>query len=127
MLPAYNPAQHLPPAVDLMPPLTVNAAGRVYLSRALAAKLNLSSGQPINLLPPSNGTPYWHLDLRPEAQRRLYWYADCRPRIEGIEVPDGLLAYGQLLTLKLLPGRPHFEGFYPLLPDTAAHAYATQR
>jgi len=127
MLPTYNPIQHLPPPVDLLPTLTVNARGRVYLSRALRERLDLRSNQAIDLLPPSNGSPYWHLDLRPEASRRLYWYSDCRPRIEGIVLPTGLLPAGQLLTLKLLPGPPAFAGFYPLLPDTSAYAHATQR
>jgi len=118
MLPDYNPAQHLPPPVPLST-LTVNAKGRAYLSRALAAKLNLAAGQPIDLLPPGTGSPYWHLDIRPTAQRRLYWYVDTRPRINSIQVPDGLLAAGQLLTLQLLPGEPAYPGFYPLLPASA--------
>jgi hypothetical protein len=122
MLPDYNPTQHLPPPVPL-PTLTVNAKGCVFLSRALAAKLNLTSGQPIDLLPPGTGSPYWHLDTRPTARRRLYWYVDTRPRLKSIQVPAGLLAPGQLLTLQLLPGEPAYPGFYPLL---LANALATQ-
>jgi hypothetical protein len=116
MLPTYNPIQHLPPPVDLLPTLTVNARGRVYLSRALRERLDLTCNQAIDLLAPSNGSAYWHLDIRPEASRRLYWYPDCRPRIEGIVLPTGLL-----------PGPPAFAGFYPLLPDTSAYAHVTQR
>jgi hypothetical protein len=123
MLPAYNPFEHLPPPVALLPSLRVNARGRVYLSQELVSRLNLRAGQPGNLLPPSNGSPYWHLDLRPEARHRIGWYADTRPRIEFVKLPPGLITEGQLLTLQLIPGEPTFPGFYPLLP----HAAPTQR
>lgn len=118
MLFDYDPTQHLPPPAPL-PTLTVNAQGRAYLSRALAAQLNLAASQPIDLLPPGPGNPYWHLDTRPTARRRLYWYVDTRPRINRVLVPAGLLAAGQLLTLQLLPGEPPFPGYYPLLPAQA--------
>ena len=95
----------------------MNAHGRVYLSQELVTKLGLRGGQSGNPLPPSNGSPFWHLDRRPEAPRRIAWYADTRPRLEGITLPAGLLAAGQLLTLRLLPGEPTFPGFYHLRPD----------
>jgi hypothetical protein len=119
MLPAYNPFEHLPPPVNLLPTLTVNSKGRVYLSHALIARLSLRGGQSADLLAPSHGSPYWHLDLRPEARHRVANYADTRPRIEYVKLPTGLLATGQLLTLQLLPGEPTFPGFYPLLPHAA--------
>lgn len=121
MLPTYNPVEHLPPPVDLQPTLTVNSKGCAYLSRALADKLNLKAAQPIDLYPPSGANPYWYLDTRPEAARTLGWYADTRPRIRFIKLPAGLIAEGQLLELKLLPGQPRYEGYYPLEVKTHAH------
>ena len=116
MLPAYNPIQHLPPPTNTLHTLSVSSKGRAYLSTALRHHLSLKADQAIDLLPPSNGSPYWHLDLRPTASRRLYWYADTRPRIDGLELPAGLLLPGQKLTLQLQPGEPYFPGFYPMLP-----------
>jgi hypothetical protein len=117
MLPAYNPTEHLPPPVDLLPTLTVNSKGRVYLSQALVQRLGIRNAQPANLLPPSNGSKFWHLDLRPVAPRWIKWYDNTRPRIEYIQLPNGLVLPQHPLTLQLLPGEPAFAGFYPLLPD----------
>lgn len=118
MLPTYDPAIHIPPPIDLLPTLRVNARGRVYLSQALVQKLCIRNAQPANLLPPSNGSKFWHLDLRPVAPLRVKWYDDTRPRIEFVDLPEGLISTSQ--RLQLVPGEPAFPGFYPLLPDALA-------
>jgi hypothetical protein len=117
MLPAYTPAQHQPSPTNTQPTLTVSSKGRAYLSKVLRRQLDLRADQAIDLIPPSDGSPLWQLDLRPTASRRLYWYADTRPRIEALGVPDGLIEPGQKLLLRLLPGAPPFPNVYLLLPD----------
>jgi hypothetical protein len=128
MLPAYDPTQHLPPPIDLLPTLRLVYLGReyagqyrAYLSSALSERLGLRACQPIDLLPPSGHSPYWHLDLRPEAKRRVAQYADTRPRISSLKLPLGLVLPGKALVLQLV-GQPAFAGFYPLLPDYAVAA-----
>lgn len=121
ILPAYNPADHLPPPADLFPSLrltkhpTRQQDCRVYLSSAIAQRLGLKAYQPIDLLPPSAGHNYWHLDLRPTAKRRVAWHKDTRPRIDYLPLTAQLLGR-ESLTLCLVPGDPAFPGFYPLLP-----------
>ncbi len=114
--PIYNPIEHLPPPVDLLPSLAINHKGRVYLSQALVERLAIRNAQPADVLLPSNGSPFWHLDLRPVAKRCIKWYADTRPRIEYLQLPSGLILPEHPLTLQLLPGEPAYTGFYPLLP-----------
>jgi hypothetical protein len=117
MYPAYHPAENIPAPNNLLPELTLTAKGKVYLSQPLLARLKLRAGQPINLLPPSTpASPYWHLDLRPDALRNIDWYPGKRPRIKGVSLPDGLLLPGQELTFLLLPGEPEFTHYHPLLP-----------
>ena len=122
MSPSYNPAEHVPPPIDLYPTLRVVAdAGkptkyRAYLTCSLARRLGLQANQPINLLPPGSYDTYWHLDLRTAAHNRVRWYADTRPRIHGLVLPTGLLAGASSLTLRLVPGEPAFPGYYPLEP-----------
>ena len=115
MLPALAPL--VPPPLKLLPTLSVNARGRVYLSRDLMEKLDLRDGQPANLLPPSGDNPYWHLDLRNKARHKVSIYKHSRPRIEFIKLPCGLVPEGGCVRLQLIPGDPEFPGFYPLQPD----------
>lgn len=129
MLPAYNPTEHLPPPIDLLPTLRVCYIGReyegqyrVYLSRALADKLGLKQRQPIDLIPPSGGSTYWHLDLRPAAKRRVAWYVGSRPRIASMKLPRRLVKPQKPLVLELLPGEPVYPGYYPMLPSYLLHA-----
>jgi hypothetical protein len=116
-LPAYDPAQHVPPARNLFPALTISSSGNAYLSLDIIHQLGLRNRQPGTLVPPPPGSDSWHLDLRPSAGRVICWYADTRPRIRGIKLPPGLVLPGQPLRLCLVPGDPAFPGFYRLLPD----------
>ena len=101
-----------------MPTLSINAKGRVYLSRDLMERLGLRDGQAANVLPPSSvNDPCWHLDMRSKARHKVSIYKHSRPRIEFIKLPSGLIAPGEPLRLQLVPGDPEFPGFYPLLPD----------
>ncbi len=114
----------LPPPLKLLPTLSVNTKGRVYLSRDLMERLAIRDGQPANLLPPtSEVNPCWHLDLRSKARHKVSIYKHSRPRIEYIKLPSGLILPGHPLRLQLVPGEPEFAGFYPLLPD----AYFTSK
>jgi hypothetical protein len=117
MLPANNPIQYQSTPTNTQPTLTVSSKGRAYLSKLLRRQLDLRADQAIDLLPPTDGSPLWRLDLNLTASRRLYWYADTRPRIEALQVPAGLLEPGQKLLLRLLPGGPAFPNIYLLLPD----------
>ncbi|TVT43106.1 hypothetical protein FNT36_03165 [Hymenobacter setariae] len=126
MLPAYDPIQHIPPPIDLLPTLRLVYLGReyagqyrAYLCSALCERLQLRAYQPIDLVPPSGHSPYWHLDLRPEAKRRLAQYADTRPRISSLKLPVGLVEPGSALVLQLV-NQPAFPGFYPMLPHALA-------
>ncbi|MGI4867820.1 MAG: hypothetical protein ACRYFZ_28140 [Janthinobacterium lividum] len=128
-LPAYNPIEHLPLPVDSQPTLRVVHQGRgyqgqcrVYLSTALAQYLNLRPNQPIDLIAPATGSPYWHLDLRPQAKRRINWYTDTRPRITSLALPDGLVMAGRPLTLELRLGESAIPGIYTLQPTHAQSA-----
>lgn len=128
MLPFYDPVQHLPPPIDLLPTLRLVYLGReyegqyrAYLSSALFERLNLRAYQPISLVPPSGRSPYWHLDLRPEAKQRIAQYADTRPRINSLKLPVGLVLPSEALILQLV-GQPAYPGFHPMLP---AHAFTT--
>lgn len=119
MLPVYKPALYVPPPPPL-PTLSVTQKGqtyRLFLLPALIERLNLRDKQPINLLPPSYGSPFWHLDLRPEAERRISFYRGQSPRVEGVRLPEGLVLPGQPLILCLQPGEPYYPHVYPLLPD----------
>jgi hypothetical protein len=100
-----------------MPSLTVNARGRVYLSRDLMERLSLRDGQAANLLPPTEQDRCWRLDLRPRARHKVSIYKHSRPRIEFVKLPSGLIGPGQLLRLQLVPGDPEYPGVYLLLPD----------
>ena len=118
-LPAYDPAANLPPPAPLST-LTISPRGVLYLHKAVVAALGLRVGQAIGLCPPAHGSPYWHLDLRPEAPQRIDWYGKGA-RVRGLKLPPGLLT--DTLVLCLLPGEPHYPHFHPLLP---AHAFAPQ-
>ena len=114
---AYNAAQYMPPQ-SLLPTLSVSAKGHVYIRSALRTHLGLSPNQPIDLIQPNHGSPYWHLDIRPVAPSRLYWYEDTRPKLIMSRLPlAGLVRIGRPLVLRLLPGEPAYAGFYPLVPD----------
>lgn len=108
-----------------LPSLTLNDQGRAYLHPALAEQLHLTSGQPANIVPPSAGSDYWHLDLRPEAERFINPGNGRNLRINGIRLPFGLLNPDEPpLLLYLLPGDPAQPDYYPLLPAAAfAQAY----
>ncbi|MGI4862608.1 MAG: hypothetical protein ACRYFZ_01705 [Janthinobacterium lividum] len=115
-MPTQSPTAPAPP----LPSLTLNDAGRVYLHPALATQLQLQHGQPANLVPPPKGSPYWHLDLRPAAERFLNSGNGRNLRIAGVRLPFGLLNPDEgPLTLYLLPGEPAQAGYYPLLPAPA--------
>lgn len=106
----------LPP----LPSLTLTDEGRAYLHPALIEHLDLQSGQPANLVPPPKGSPYWHLDLRPDAERFLNPGGNGRNlRLNGVRLPLGLLDPDEPLMLYLLPGEPAQPGYYPLLPASA--------
>jgi hypothetical protein len=99
-----------------LPSLTVNDMGRTYLHTSLGEQLQLQSGQPANLVPPPKGSPYWHLDLRPEAPRYITANG-TRFRISNVRLPADLLSPDDPpLMLYLLPGEPAIPGYYPLLP-----------
>jgi hypothetical protein len=108
---------HQPPP---LPTLSVNNQGRVLLHTALVEHLHLQVGQPANLVAPPKGSPYWHLDLRPEAERFITY-----GNAYHVRLPLGLLNPDEPpLTLYLLPGEPALPGYYPLLPAPAfAQAY----
>lgn len=116
LLPAFDAVP--PPPLKLLPTLSINAKGRVYLSRDLMERLGLRDGQRANVLPPTSPTnPYWHLDLRPKCRHKVSIYKHSRPRIEYVKLPPGLIAPGQKVRLQLVPIDPEYAGFYPLLPD----------
>ena len=107
-----------PPPLKLLPTLSINARGRVYLSRDLMERLCLRDGQAANVLPPTSAESHcWYLDLRPKCRHKVSIYKHSRPRIEFIKLPRGLIAPGQKVRLQLVPGDPEYPGFYPLLPD----------
>jgi hypothetical protein len=109
-------SSQLPP----LPSLTINEQGRVYLHAALVEQLQLQGSQPANLVPPPAGSPYWHLDLRPEAERFINPGNGRNLRLHGVRLPFGLLSPDEpALTLYLLPGEPVQPGYYPLLPAEA--------
>lgn len=114
-----------PTTTPPLPTLTVNDQGRAYLHAALVEQLQLQSGQPANLVPPPKGSTYWHLDLRPEAERFLNTGNGRDLRLYGVRLPLGLLNPDEPpLMLYLLPGEPAQPGYYPLLPAPAfAQAY----
>ncbi len=122
-VPAYDPAQHIPPPAPL-PSASITPKGVLYLSKPLMAALHLSPGQAADLLAPMPGSMYWHLDLRPSALRRIDWSGGLKQssrgqaaRVRGLRVAASQLA--RALTLYLLPGEPHYPGFYPMLPEDA--------
>ncbi|TVT40651.1 hypothetical protein FNT36_14375 [Hymenobacter setariae] len=108
-----------------LPSLTINDQGRVYLHPTLVEQLHLASGQPANLVPPPKGSDYWHLDLRPEAERFITPGNGRNLRIHNVRLPFSLLNPDEPpLMLYLLPGEPAQLGYYPLLPAPAfAQAY----
>jgi hypothetical protein len=114
-----------PALVPPLPTLSVNDQGRVYLHPALVDYLHLQSCQPANLVAPPKGSTYWHLDLRPEAERFINPGNGRNLRINGVRLPFELLSPDEPpLTLYLLPGEPAQPGYYPLLPAPAfAQAY----
>ena len=111
--PALPVAAFIPPPPPL-PTLTISPKGYLALHQSLRIALGLRDGQPINLLAPVYGSPYWHLDLRPDAPHFIKWYAGQRPRVEGIKLPPDLLT--TTITLHLLPGEPQYAHVYPMLP-----------
>lgn len=108
-----------PTPATLPPSLKVTDVGRVYLHADLVAQLRITHAQPINLVPPPKGSPYWHLDLRPEAGRAANPNNNGGYRIDGVRLPFGLLDPSKPLTLYLVPGEPAKPGYYPLLPAEA--------
>lgn len=103
-----------------LPCLSVTDEGRAYLHPPLVEHLQLRSGQPANLVPPPKGSDYWHLDLRPEAERFLNTGNGRNLRLLGVRLPFGLLNPDEPpLLLYLLPGEPAQPGYYPLLPAPA--------
>lgn len=108
-----------PAATPPLPSLTITDQGKAYLHHALVEQLHLQSGQPANLVPPPKGSDYWHLDLRPDAERFLSVGNGRNLRLNGVRLPFGLLDPDQPLTLYLLPGEPAQPGYYPLLPASA--------
>jgi hypothetical protein len=107
-------------AVAALPSLTINDLGRAYLHTALVAQLGIQHGQPADLVPPPTDSPYWHLDLRPEAERHVNCNGQQRFRINDVRLPFSLLNPDDgPLTLYLLPGEPAQPGYYPLLPAEA--------
>jgi hypothetical protein len=121
MLPTTNTAPTSTPPP--LPSLSVNEKGRAYLHSSLKEHLRLEGGQPGNVVPPPTGSPYWHLDLRPEAPCLVS--ESPRLRIYGVRVPTALLDPDEMtLTLYLLPGEPAIPGYYPMLPaQDFAQAY----
>ena len=86
MLPVFDAVP--PPPLKLFPTLSINARGRVYLSRDLMERLDLRDGQRANVLPPTSPTdPCWHLDLRPKCRHKVSIYKHSRPRIESLAAP----------------------------------------
>jgi hypothetical protein len=118
MLPE-NALPHIAPPPAL-PTLTVNAQGRLYLHPSLIERLGLTDKQPINLYPPDFNSRYWVLDLRPEAGRRISLYRGQRPRVEGVRLPQGLIAADQPLTLCLPLDGQYYPNLYILLPQPDA-------
>lgn len=120
---SYNPAIHFPPPPP-MPSATLSPKGVLYLSKAFMAALNLRTGQAASLLGPMPGSTYWHFDLREQAPHRINWSGSLKDAVRGQSARvRGLKAVGstltETLTLYLLPGEPHYPGFYPLLPADA--------
>jgi hypothetical protein len=91
----------------------------------MVEQLHLVVGQPANLVAPPTSSPYWHLDLRPEAERRLIAGNAYNLRLHNVRLPFELLSPDDPpLTLYLLPGLPALPDYYPLLPAQAfAQAY----
>jgi hypothetical protein len=115
------PAAPPPP----LPTLTISDGQRAFLHSALVEQLRLASGQAADLLPPSKGSQYWHLDLRPEAKRAISVSNGRTYRLTGLRLSADLFNPDEpALTLYLLPGEPVRPGYYPLLPVAAFnHAY----
>lgn len=113
------------PSVPPLPTLSVNDQGRVNLHATLVEHLHLEVAQPANLVAPPTGSPYWHLDLRPEAERRIIAGNGYNMRLHNVSLPFELLSPDDPpLTLYLLPGLPALPGYYPLLPaQSFAKAY----
>jgi hypothetical protein len=113
------------PSPPPLPTLSVNDQGRVNLHATLVEHLHLAVAQPANLVAPPTGSPYWHLDLRPEAERRLIAGNAYHLRLHNVRLPFELLSPDEPpLTLYLLPGEPALANYYPLLPAPAfAQAY----
>lgn len=103
-----------------MPTLALTPKGVLHLHASLREALGLCHGQAINLIPPTYGSVFWHLDLRKSAPSRVLWYNDQRMRAHGILLPPGLVT--ETLTLYLLPGEPAYERYYPVLPSNAFSA-----
>jgi hypothetical protein len=123
LLSQFQSPTPLPP----LPSLTVTDQGRVFLHTTLVTQLHLQISQPANLVSPPTSSPYWHLDLRPEAERFLTSGNGRNLRLTGVRLPFGLLNPDEPpLTLYLLPGEPVQPGYYPLLSAPAfEQAYTT--
>jgi hypothetical protein len=117
---------HSPIPLPPLPSLTVTDEGRVFLHTALVTHLHLESSQPANLVSPPTSSPYWHLDLRPEAERFLTTGNGRNLRLTGVRLPFGLLNPDEpALILYLLPGEPARPRYYPLLPVAAFNSAYT--
>jgi len=115
----YDPAAHIPPPPPLAT-LAISPNGFLRLHTSIREQLGLRHGQPINLIPPTFGSLFWHLDIRPSARRRTVWYNGTGMRAEGIALPPDLVK--EPLLLYLMPGEPAHPGYYPLLPANALAA-----
>jgi hypothetical protein len=117
---------HIQAAPPPLPTLTVTDERRAFLHSALVTHLRLDSGQPADLVPPSKDSPYWHLDLRPQAKRAISVSNGRTYRLTGLQLPAGLLNPDEpALMLYLLPGEPARRGYYPLLPAAAFNSAYT--
>jgi hypothetical protein len=110
-MPTYNLRQNAPPPqMDSFPTLhlkrhpTRPTDCRAYLSALLEQRLGLTYDRQANLVPPAPGSDYWHLDLRPGAERRINRYADTRARIDCLPLVqyDSRILQSQLLGCALL-------------------------
>jgi len=116
-LPGLGDDHLFPPPTFPAPELQLLPTGKAYLSPELITALNLRAGQPATLHPPTFGSYWWYLDLRPEAPHNIDWYPGKRAKIKHIKFPpQQLVLPEQGLTLLLHPGPPAYENYYPLYP-----------
>jgi hypothetical protein len=84
-----------PPPLKLLPTLSINDRGRIYLSRDLVERLGLRDGQAANVPPPASAYgPCWHLDLRSKVRHKVSICKHSRLMIVVISLPSGLIMPG---------------------------------